>query len=136
MVEHSNDKNILGRAYEYCLSQFAAQEGKKAGEFFTPSCIVRTLVEILQPFNGRVYDPCCGSGGMFVQSAKFIENHVGNIKKISIYDQDSNPTTWKMAQMNLAIRGIDNDLGKFNADTFFSMNSSRPISSWPILHST
>lgn len=120
MVEHSNDKDILGRAYEYCLSRFAEQEGKKAGEFFTPSCIVRTLVEILQPFNGRVYDPCCGSGGMFVQSAKFIENHGGNIKKISIYGQDSNPTTWKMAQMNLAIRGIDNDLGKFNADTFFN----------------
>lgn len=120
MVEHSNDKDILGRTYEYCLAQFAEQEGKKAGEFFTPSCIVRTLVEILQPFNGRVYDPCCGSGGMFVQSAKFIENHGGNIKKISIYGQDSNPTTWKMAQMNLAIRGLDCDLGKYNADTFFN----------------
>ena len=81
---------------------------------------MRTLVEVLQPFNGRVYDPCCGSGGMFVQSAKFIENHGGNINKISVFGQDSNPTTWKMAQMNLAIRGIEADLGKFNADTFFN----------------
>ena len=119
MIEHGNDKDILGRAYEYCLSRFAEQEGKKAGEFFTPSCVVRTLVEILQPFNGRVYDPCCGSGGMFVQSAKFIENHGGNIKGISIYGQDSNPTTWKMAQMNLAIRGLDSDLGQYSADSFF-----------------
>ena len=72
MIEHSNEKDILGRTYEYCLAQFAAQEGKNAGEFYTPSCVVRTLVEILQPFNGRVYDPCCGSGGMFVQSARFV----------------------------------------------------------------
>ena len=75
MIEHGNSKDILGRTYEYCLSKFAEQEGKLAGEFYTPSCVVRTLVEVLQPFNGRVYDPCCGSGGMFVQSAKFIENH-------------------------------------------------------------
>ncbi len=87
--------------------------------FFTPSCIVRTLVEVLQPYSGRVYDPACGSGGMFVQSAKFIERHHGNINNISVFGQDSNPTTWKMAQMNLAIRGIEPDLGKFNADTFF-----------------
>ena len=80
---------------------------------------MRTLVEVLQPYNGRVYDPCCGSGGMFVQSAKFIENHGGNINKISVFGQDSNPTTWKMAQMNLAIRGIEADLGEYNADTFF-----------------
>ena len=103
MIEHGNSKDILGRTYEYCLSKFAEQEGKLAGEFYTPSCVVRTLVEVLQPFNGRVYDPCCGSGGMFVQSAKFIENHGGNINKISVFGQDSNPTTWKMAQMNLAI---------------------------------
>ena len=120
MVEHGDSKDILGRTYEYCLSKFAEQEGKLAGEFYTPSCVVRTLVEILQPYNGRVYDPCCGSGGMFVQSAKFIENHGGNINKISVFGQDSNPTTWKMAQMNLAIRGIEADLGKFNADTFFN----------------
>lgn len=120
MIEHGSEKDILGRTYEYCLSKFAEQEGKLAGEFYTPSCVVRTLVEVLQPYHGRVYDPCCGSGGMFVQSAKFIENHSGNINDISVYGQDSNPTTWKMAQMNLAIRGIDADLGKYNADTFFN----------------
>ena len=119
MVEHGSSKDLLGRTYEYCLSKFAEQEGKLAGEFYTPACVVKTLVEILQPYNGRVYDPCCGSGGMFVQSAKFIENHGGNIDRISVYGQDSNPTTWKLAQMNLAIRGIEADLGKYNADTFF-----------------
>lgn len=118
MIEHGSEKDILGRTYEYCLSMFAEQEGKRGGEFFTPSCVVRTLVEVLQPFNGRVYDPCCGSGGMFVQSAKFVENHSGNINNIAIYGQDSNPTTWKMAQMNLAIRGIEPDLGTYAADTF------------------
>lgn len=120
MIEHGSEKDILGRTYEYCLAKFAEQEGKLAGEFYTPSCVVRTLVEVLQPYHGRVYDPCCGSGGMFVQSAKFIENHSGNINDISVYGQDSNPTTWKLAQMNLAIRGIDADLGKFHADTFFN----------------
>ncbi len=120
MIEHGDEKDILGRTYEYCLAQFAEQEGKLAGEFYTPSCVVRTLVEVLQPYHGRVYDPCCGSGGMFVQSAKFIENHSGNINDISVYGQDSNPTTWKLAQMNLAIRGIDADLGKYNADSFFN----------------
>ena len=118
MIEHGSEKDILGRTYEYCLSMFAEQEGKRGGEFFTPSCVVRTLVEVLQPFKGRVYDPCCGSGGMFVQSAKFVENHSGNINDISIYGQDSNPTTWKLAQMNLAIRSIEPDLGKYAADTF------------------
>ena len=103
MVEAGSSRDILGRTYEYCLSKFAEQEGKLAGEFYTPSCVVRTLVEVLQPYNGRVYDPCCGSGGMFVQSAKFIEHHSGNINNIAVYGQDSNPTTWKMAQMNLAI---------------------------------
>lgn len=120
MHEHGDEKDILGRTYEYCLSKFAEQEGKLAGEFYTPSCVVRTLVEVLQPFHGRVYDPCCGSGGMFVQSAKFVESHSGNINDISVYGQDSNPTTWKMAQMNLAIRGIDADLGQYNANTFFN----------------
>lgn len=118
MMEHGDEKDILGRTYEYCLSMFAEQEGKRGGEFFTPSCVVRTLVEVLQPYHGRVYDPCCGSGGMFVQSAKFIQKHSGNINDISVYGQDSNPTTWKMAQMNLAIRGIDADLGEFASDTF------------------
>ena len=117
---------------------FAEQEGKRGGEFFTPSCVVRTLVEVLQPFRGRVYDPCCGSGGMFVQSAKFIENHSGNINDISVYGQDANPTTWKLAQMNLAIRGIEPDLGKYAADTF--LNDLHPTlradTSWPIRPST
>ncbi|MEG0428045.1 MAG: class I SAM-dependent DNA methyltransferase [Akkermansia sp.] len=120
MVEHGSDKDILGRTYEYCLSRFAQQEGKLAGEFYTPACVVKTLVEVLQPFKGRVYDPCCGSGGMFVQSAQFIKAHQGNINDLSIYGQDSNPTTWKMAMMNLAIRGIDANLGSYNADTFFN----------------
>lgn len=120
MIEHGTDKDILGRTYEYCLSKFAEQEGKRAGEFFTPSCVVRTLVEVLQPFKGRVYDPCCGSGGMFVQSAKFVNSHSGNIGNLSIFGQDANPTTRKMALMNLAIRGIEADLGKFNADTFYN----------------
>ena len=120
MKEHGDTRDILGRTYEYCLAMFAEQEGKKGGEFFTPACVVKTLVEILKPFKGRVYDPACGSGGMFVQSGKFIENHHGNINNISVYGQDSNPTTWKMAQMNLAIRGIEANLGSYNADTFFN----------------
>lgn len=119
MVDHSDEKDVLGRTYEYCLSQFAAQEGKNAGEFYTPSCVVRTLVEILQPYNGIVYDPCCGSGGMFVQSYDFIKEHQGSINKVSVYGQDANPTTRKLARMNLAIRGIEANLGKYAADTFF-----------------
>ena len=99
MIEHGSEKDILGRTYEYCLSKFAEQEGKLAGEFYTPSCVVRTLVAVLQPGSTTR----CGSGGMFVQSAKFVENHAGNVNDISVYGQDSNPTTWKMAQMNLAI---------------------------------
>jgi type I restriction enzyme M protein len=118
MIEHGDNKDILGRTYEYCLSQFASQEGKKAGEFYTPSCIVRTLVEVLKPYSGRVYDPCCGSGGMFVQSTKFIDSHAGNRKNISIYGQESNPTTRKLCLMNLAIRGIEADIGEFNEDSF------------------
>ena len=120
MIEHGTDKDILGRTYEYCLAKFAEQEGKRAGEFYTPSCVVRTLVEVLEPFQGRVYDPCCGSGGMFVQSSEFVKNHSGNINNLSIYGQDSNPTTRKMAIMNLAIRGIEADLGSTNADTFYN----------------
>ncbi len=118
MVDHSNSRDILGRTYEYCLSKFAEQEGKLAGEFYTPSCIVKTIIEVLEPYKGRVYDPACGSGGMFVQSAKFISNHQGNINDLSVYGQDSNPTTWKLAMMNLAIRGIEANLGTYNADTF------------------
>lgn len=119
MAEKGDTRDILGRTYEYCLSKFAEKEGKNAGEFYTPACVVKTLVEVIQPLHGRVYDPCCGSGGMFVQSAEFIKRHQGNIDDISVYGQESNPTTWKMATMNLAIRGISADLGKFNADTFF-----------------
>ncbi len=119
MVDFAGEKDVLGRTYEYCLSKFAAQEGKNAGEFYTPSCVVRTLVEVLQPYDGIVYDPCCGSGGMFVQSYDFIKEHRGNINKISVYGQDANPTTRKLAKMNLAIRGIEANLGKYASDTFF-----------------
>jgi type I restriction enzyme M protein len=119
MIEHGTDKDILGRTYEYCLAKFAEQEGKRAGEFYTPSCVVRTLVEVLKPSaEHRIYDPCCGSGGMFIQSEKFVKTHSGIREKISIYGQDANPTTRKMALMNLAIRGIEADLGGYNADTF------------------
>jgi type I restriction enzyme M protein len=100
-------RDILGRVYEYFLSQFASAEGKKGGQFYTPTHVVRVLVEMLAPYKGRVYDPCCGSGGMFVQSEKFIEAHSGRIGDISIYGQESNYTTWRLAKMNLAIRGID-----------------------------
>ena len=109
-------KDILGRVYEYFLSQFASAEGKKGGQFYTPSHVVRVLVEMLAPYKGRVYDPCCGSGGMFVQSEKFIEAHSGTIGDISIYGQESNYTTWRLAKMNLAIRGIDAQIG--HGDTF------------------
>ncbi len=100
-------KDTLGRVYEYFLSQFASAEGKKGGQFYTPTHVVRVLVEVLAPYKGRVYDPCCGSGGMFVQSEKFIEAHAGKLGDISIYGQESNYTTWRLARMNLAIRGID-----------------------------
>ena len=120
MNDTEDSKDILGRTYEYCIAQFAAYEGVKGGEFYTPSSVVRTLVEILKPFEDcRVYDPCCGSGGMFVQSAKFIEAHQGSRNRISVYGQESNADTWKMAKMNMAIRGIDADFGPYQADTFF-----------------
>ncbi|MBO7098552.1 MAG: SAM-dependent DNA methyltransferase [Bacteroidaceae bacterium] len=120
MLASGDEKDLLGRVYEYCLQKFASMEGKNAGEFYTPSCIVRTIVEILQPYAGRVYDPCCGSGGMFVQSAKFIRNHQKDINNISVYGQEANPSTWKMAHMNVAIRGLEANLGKSYADTFFN----------------
>ena len=109
-------KDILGRVYEYFLSQFASAEGKKGGQFYTPSRVVRVLVEMLAPYKGRVYDPCCGSGGMFVSSEKFIEAHSGRLGDISIYGQESNYTTWRLAKMNLAIRGIDAQIA--HGDTF------------------
>ncbi len=116
-----DSKDILGRTYEYCIAQFAAYEGVKGGEFYTPSSIVKTIVSILKPFdNCRVYDPCCGSGGMFVQSVKFLQAHSGNRNQISVYGQESNADTWKMAKMNMAIRGIDADFGPYQADTFFN----------------
>lgn len=114
----ARDRDILGRVYEYFLSQFAAAEGKKGGEFYTPRSVVRMLVEILEPFKGRIYDPCCGSGGMFVQSVDFIEAHGGKRSGVAVYGQESNPTTWRLAKMNLAIRGIEADLGPEHADTF------------------
>lgn len=119
MTETKNSEDLLGRTYEYCIAQFAEAEGKSGGEFYTPSSIVNTLVAILKPYaNCRVYDCCCGSGGMFVQSAKFIQAHSGNRGSISIYGQEANPDTWKMAIMNLTIRGLDADLGAYHADTF------------------
>jgi type I restriction enzyme M protein len=116
--------DVLGEVYEYFLGQFASAEGKKGGQFYTPAHVVKTLVAVLAPHKGRIYDPCCGSGGMFVQSVKFVESHGWRVNKpgkrddISIYGQESNPTTWKLAAMNLAIRGFAADLGKEPADTF------------------
>ncbi len=114
----SRSKDLLGRVFEYFLTQFASAEGKNGGQFYTPQCVVRLLVEMLAPYKGRIYDPCCGSGGMFVQSEKFVEAHGGQIGDISIYGQESNPTTRRLAVMNLALRGIEADFGPENADTF------------------
>lgn len=114
----NRSKDILGRVYEYFLGQFASAEGKKGGQFYTPRSVVRLLVEMLSPYKGRVFDPCCGSGGMFVQSEKFVEAHGGRIGDISIYGQESNPTTWRLCKMNLAIRGIEANLGPHHADSF------------------
>jgi type I restriction enzyme M protein len=116
--KENRSKDILGRVYEYFLSQFASAEGKKGGQFYTPRCVVRVLVEVLAPYKGRVFDPCCGSGGMFVQSEKFVEAHGGRIGDIAVYGQESNPTTWRLAEMNLAIRGIEAHLGGEHADSF------------------
>ncbi|CAK0753860.1 putative type I restriction enzyme HindVIIP M protein [Gammaproteobacteria bacterium] len=110
--------DLLGRVYEYFLTRFASAEGKNGGQFYTPSCVVRCLVEMLGPYKGRIYDPCCGSGGMFVQSEKFVEAHGGKIGDIAIYGQESNSTTRRLAIMNLAIRGIEADFGPEHADTF------------------
>lgn len=114
----AQEKDVLGRVYEYFLSKFASAEGKLGGEFYTPSCIVRTLVSMLEPFEGQIFDPACGSGGMFCQSARFVKEHQGNVRDISIFGQESNPTTWKLAKMNLAIRQLEANLGKHNADSF------------------
>lgn len=119
LKDHGSSKDILGRTYEYAIAQFASLEGRNAGEFYTPTSIVKTIVEILEPYQGRVYDPCCGAGGMFIQSAKFVKSHQGRANDLSIYGQESNPNTWKLAQMNLAIHGLEGDLGEGAADTFF-----------------
>jgi type I restriction enzyme M protein len=116
--KESRSKDILGRIYEYFLGRFAGAEGKGGGEFFTPQSVVKLLVQMLEPYKGRIYDPCCGSGGMFVQSEKFVEAHGGNTADLAIYGQESNPTTWRLCKMNLAIRGIEGNLGAQNADTF------------------
>jgi len=116
--DRNSARDTLGRVYEYFLGKFAQAEGKLGGEFYTPRCIVRVLVEMLEPFDGRVYDPCCGSGGMFVQSEKFVLDHGGNRTNISIFGQESNPTTWRLAHMNLAIHTIEANLGPQPSDTF------------------
>ncbi|SFW21528.1 class I SAM-dependent DNA methyltransferase [Nitrosovibrio sp. Nv17] len=130
-LNEGNDrsKDVLGRVYEYFLGQFAGAEGKRGGEFYTPHSVVRTLVEMLEPYHGRVYDPCCGSGGMFVQSEKFVAEHGGRIGDIAIYGQESNYTTWRLAKMNLAVRGIDNRIfwnneGSFHKDEFAAQRGS------------
>ena len=115
----NNEEDIIGRVYEYFLGKFAANEGQKGGEYYTPKCVVNLIAEMIEPYEGKIYDPCCGSGGMFVQSIKFIESHQGNKKNISIYGQESIATTRKLAKMNLAIRGISGNLGNVAADTFF-----------------
>ncbi|MCK9356271.1 MAG: type I restriction-modification system subunit M, partial [Dehalococcoidia bacterium] len=123
--EASRSKDVLGRVYEYFLSEFASAEGKKGGQFYTPRHVVRLLVEMLAPYKGRVFDPCCGSGGMFVQSVEFVRAHrSGNgnggkaVTDVSVFGQESNPTTWRLAKMNLAIRGIYGNLGPEHADSF------------------
>ncbi len=115
----SGETDIVGRVYEYFLGKFAAAEGKGGGEFYTPKCVVNLIAEMIEPYKGKIYDPCCGSGGMFVQSIKFVENHKGNQKDVSIYGQELTATTYKLAKMNLAIRGIAGNLGEVPADTFF-----------------
>src|SRR5690606_35296305 len=117
-ADDGQSRDVLGRVYEYFLGQFAGAEGKRGGEFYTPRSVVRTMVEMLQPYEGRVYDPCCGSGGMFVQSEKFVESHGGRIGDIAIYGQESNHTTWRLCMMNLAVRGIDADI-RWNSDGSF-----------------
>ncbi|MGA1475769.1 MAG: type I restriction-modification system subunit M, partial [Prochlorothrix sp.] len=113
------EEDIVGRVYEYFLEKFASAEGKRGGEFYTPKCVVNLIVDMIEPYRGKIYDPCCGSGGMFVQSIEFVKNHQGNRKDISIYGQELTATTYKLAKMNLAIRGIAGNLGEVPADTFF-----------------
>ncbi|MGE4444484.1 MAG: type I restriction-modification system subunit M [Candidatus Altimarinota bacterium] len=122
---NNNSKDLFGRVYEYFLGEFANAEGKKGGQFYTPKCIVELMVNMIEPFKGRVYDPACGSGGMFVMSEKFVEDHQGNIKDITIYGQESNQTTWKLSKMNLAIRNINSGFVKWNTEGSF-LNDAHP----------
>ncbi|OOV86934.1 type I restriction-modification system subunit M [Oceanospirillum linum] len=115
-----SEQDLVGRVYEYFLGKFAATEGKGGGEFYTPKCVVTLLAEMLEPYKGKIYDPCCGSGGMFVQSLKFIESHKGRSKDVAIYGQELTATTYKLAKMNLAIRGLSGNLGERPANTFFA----------------
>jgi type I restriction enzyme M protein len=117
----------LGQVYEYFLGQFALAEGKKGGQFYTPEAVVRVLVEMLEPYEGRVFDPCCGSGGMFVQSEKFVSHHQGRLDDISIYGQESNETTYKLCRMNLAIRGIDSSNIKWNPEGSFLNDAHKDL---------
>ena len=119
-TQKDKDNDIIGRVYEYFLGKFALQEGKGKGEFYTPKCIVNLIAEMIEPYSGKIYDPCCGSGGMFVQSMKFVESHNGSKKDVSVYGQEGTTTTYKLAKMNLAIRGISADLGAKADDTFFN----------------
>lgn len=118
LVLHEDDGDFFGQIYEFYIGAFAKYIPSKGGEFFTPKCVVELMVDLLEPYKGRVYDPCCGSGGMFVQCSKFVQQHQGKIENISIFGQETNPGTWKMAKMNLAIRGIEGNLGNKNADSF------------------
>jgi len=118
-AEHESSKDLLGRVYEYFLGEFASAEGKKGGQFYTPKSIVKLMVEMIEPYTGRVYDPACGSGGMFVMSEKFVQEHQGNIQDITIYGQESNQTTWKLSRMNLAIRNINSQFVVWNTEGSF-----------------
>ena len=124
--ENGEARDVLGRVYEYFLGQFAGSEGKRGGEFYTPRSVVRVMVEMIEPFKGRVYDPCCGSGGMFVQSEKFALEHEGRIGDIAIYGQESNYTTWRLCKMNLAVRGIDSEI-KWNSEGSFHKDELRDL---------
>jgi len=134
--KHSRSKDVLGRVYEYFLGKFAMKEGQKSGQYYTPRSVVKILVDMIEPFHGRIFDPCCGSGGMFVQSEKFIETHGGKIGDISIYGQESNQTTWRLCKMNLAIRGIDskiewNSQGSFHNDAFKDLKADFVLANPP-----
>ena len=138
VTKSDETRDIFGRVYEYFLKRFAIKEGKNKGEYYTPKCIVNLIAELIEPFQGTIYDPCCGSGGMFVQSLKLIENHNGNKKNVSIYGQESTSTTLKLAKMNLAIRGISANIGDIHADTFkkIYIQIYWQIILWQIHHST